>query len=191
MVLTTTAEGGVLVQGHGRRIAILDAHPPGHRLCRSAGVSPHARAHIVPRHVLKRILRYIKGTTTHGLHLHTHKTPTLTAYTDADWASCPDTWRLTSRFKIVTEPLKLLPHYRLNPSSRSLSNNTEVTRRLWVVHGKSLTSQDRHLYNKLTRRRVQRQTNHKLLHNILQRFIITNQVFCITVNISEFETQRD
>jgi hypothetical protein len=57
----------------------------------------------------------------------------------------------------VTEPLKLLPHYRLNPSSGPLSNNTEVTRRLCrVVPGKSLTSQARHLYNKLTRRRVQR-----------------------------------
>jgi hypothetical protein len=53
----------------------------------------------------------------------------------------------------VTEPLKLLPHYRLKPSSGSLSNNTEVTRRLCrVVPGKSLTSQDRHLYNKLTRK---------------------------------------
>jgi hypothetical protein len=62
-----------------------------------------------------------------------------------------------SRFKTVTEPLKLLPHYRPNPSSGSLSNNTEVTRRLCrIVPGKSLTSQDRHLYNKLTRRRVQR-----------------------------------
>jgi hypothetical protein len=57
----------------------------------------------------------------------------------------------------VTELLKLLPYYRLNPSSGPLSHNTEVTRRLCrVVPGKSLTSQDRHLYNKLTRRRVQR-----------------------------------
>jgi RNA polymerase-interacting CarD/CdnL/TRCF family regulator len=57
----------------------------------------------------------------------------------------------------VTEPLKLLPHYRLNSSSGSLSNNTEVPRRLCrVVPGKSLTSHDRHLYNKLARRRVQR-----------------------------------
>jgi hypothetical protein len=60
-------------------------------------------------------------------------------------------------YPFVTEPLKLLPHYRLNPSSGSLSNNTEVTRRLCrVVPGKSLTSQDRLLYNKLTQRRVQR-----------------------------------
>jgi hypothetical protein len=57
----------------------------------------------------------------------------------------------------VTEPLKLLPYYRLNCSSGSLSNNAEVTYHLCRVEpGKSLTSQDRHLYNKLTRRRVQR-----------------------------------
>jgi hypothetical protein len=57
----------------------------------------------------------------------------------------------------VTEPLKLIPYYCLNHSSWPLSNNIEVTCRLCrVVPGKSLTSQDRHLYNKLTRRRVQR-----------------------------------
>jgi hypothetical protein len=57
----------------------------------------------------------------------------------------------------VTELLKLLPYYHLNRSPGSLSNNIEVTYRLCRVEpGKSLTSQDRHLYNKLTRRRVQR-----------------------------------
>jgi hypothetical protein len=57
----------------------------------------------------------------------------------------------------VTEPLKLIPYYCLNHSSWPLSNNVEVTCRLCrVIPGKSLTSQDRHLYNKLTRRRVQR-----------------------------------
>jgi hypothetical protein len=57
----------------------------------------------------------------------------------------------------VTEPLKLIPYYCLNHSSWPLSNNIEVTCRLCRVGpGKSLTSQDRHLYNKLTRRRVQR-----------------------------------
>jgi hypothetical protein len=57
----------------------------------------------------------------------------------------------------VTEPLKLIPYYCPNHSSWPLSNNIEVTCRLCRVRpGKSLTSQDRHLYNKLTRRRVQR-----------------------------------
>jgi hypothetical protein len=57
----------------------------------------------------------------------------------------------------VTEPLKLIPYYCLNHSSWPLRNNIEVTYRLCRVGSdKSLTSQDRHLYNKLTRRRVQR-----------------------------------
>jgi hypothetical protein len=56
---------------------------------------------------------------------------------------------------VVTKPLKLIPYYCLNHSSWPLSNNTEVTCRLCRVKpGKSLTSQDRQLYIKLTRRRV-------------------------------------
>jgi len=47
---------------------------------------------------LKRILRYIKGTIDHGLHLKKSSTTTLTAYTDADWAGCPNTRRSTSGF---------------------------------------------------------------------------------------------
>jgi hypothetical protein len=49
----------------------------------------------------------------------------------------------------VTDPLQLFPYYCLNNSSWQLSNNTEVTCRLYRVKpGKSLTSQDRHLYIK-------------------------------------------
>jgi hypothetical protein len=33
---------------------------------------------------LKRILRYLKGTASLGIHLFTAPTPTITAYTDAD-----------------------------------------------------------------------------------------------------------
>lgn len=40
--------------------------------------------------LLKRILRYIKGTTSLGLRLHRNSTLGLTVYTDADWAGCPD-----------------------------------------------------------------------------------------------------
>jgi hypothetical protein len=69
----------------------------------------------------------------------------------------PVTLARPSQIGLVTEPLKLIPYYCLNHSSWPLSNNIEVTCRLcWVGPGKSLTSQDRHLYNKLTRRRVQR-----------------------------------
>jgi hypothetical protein len=57
-----------------------------------------------------------------------------------------DSWLSIASAGCVTEPLKLLPYYRLNRSSGSLSNNTEVTRRLCRVKpGESLTSQDRHL----------------------------------------------
>jgi hypothetical protein len=48
--------------------------------------------------LLKRVLRYLKGTTTHGLQLHRAKTPTITAYSNADWAGCPDTRRSMSDF---------------------------------------------------------------------------------------------
>ncbi|XP_022031689.1 uncharacterized mitochondrial protein AtMg00810-like [Helianthus annuus] len=47
---------------------------------------------------LKRIIRYIYGTTTFGLTLGPSKDPHLIAYTDADWAGCPDTRRSTSGF---------------------------------------------------------------------------------------------
>lgn len=47
---------------------------------------------------LKRILRYIKGTSDHGLHIL--KSPNLrnTAYSDADWGGCLDTRRSTSGY---------------------------------------------------------------------------------------------
>lgn len=40
---------------------------------------------------LKRILRYLRGTTTHGLHLHTSPSRSFIAYSDADWTGCPVT----------------------------------------------------------------------------------------------------
>ena len=47
---------------------------------------------------LKRIVRYIKGTLDHGLHLYRSAPTTLVSYTDADWAGCPDTRRSTSGY---------------------------------------------------------------------------------------------
>ncbi|XP_066341800.1 uncharacterized mitochondrial protein AtMg00810-like [Miscanthus floridulus] len=48
--------------------------------------------------MLKHILRYVKGTTHLGIQLHAISSPTITAYSDADWAGCPDTRRSTSGF---------------------------------------------------------------------------------------------
>ena len=48
--------------------------------------------------MMKHILRYVKGTTSLGIQLRAAPSPTITAYSDADWAGCPDTRRSTSGF---------------------------------------------------------------------------------------------
>ncbi|KAJ9560701.1 hypothetical protein OSB04_005861 [Centaurea solstitialis] len=47
---------------------------------------------------LKRILRYLKRTLSHGLHIKASAVDRLVAYSDADWAGCPTTRRSTSGF---------------------------------------------------------------------------------------------
>ncbi|XP_021757976.1 uncharacterized protein LOC110723012 [Chenopodium quinoa] len=47
---------------------------------------------------LKRIIRYIKGTFDHGLHLYRSALTRLISYTDADLGECPDTRRSTSGY---------------------------------------------------------------------------------------------
>ncbi|KAI3668989.1 hypothetical protein L6452_40207 [Arctium lappa] len=47
---------------------------------------------------LKRILRYLKGTSSHGLHISPSKSTNLIAYSDADWGGCPDSRRSTSGY---------------------------------------------------------------------------------------------
>nr|XP_020163383.1 uncharacterized mitochondrial protein AtMg00810-like [Aegilops tauschii subsp. strangulata] len=46
--------------------------------------------------LVKRILRYIRGTQSLGLTLTASASTDLVAYSDADWAGCPDTRRSTS-----------------------------------------------------------------------------------------------
>lgn len=48
--------------------------------------------------LVKRILRYVKGTLSSGLHIDTGPVDTLIAYSDADWAGCPDSRRSTSGY---------------------------------------------------------------------------------------------
>nr|AAT85012.1 putative reverse transcriptase [Oryza sativa Japonica Group]ABF96664.1 retrotransposon protein, putative, unclassified [Oryza sativa Japonica Group] len=49
---------------------------------------------------LKRILRYVHGTLDYSLHFHCSPTVDLVAYSDADWAGCPDTRRSTSGYTV-------------------------------------------------------------------------------------------
>lgn len=48
--------------------------------------------------LIKHILRYIRGTLHFGLSIHSSSSHKLIAYSDADWAGCPDTRRSTSRY---------------------------------------------------------------------------------------------
>ena len=47
---------------------------------------------------LKRVLRYLQGTLSFGLHLYKSSISKLVGYTDADWGGCPDTRRSTSGY---------------------------------------------------------------------------------------------
>nr|XP_020156851.1 uncharacterized mitochondrial protein AtMg00810-like [Aegilops tauschii subsp. strangulata] len=48
--------------------------------------------------LVKHILRYIRDTPTYGLRLHASASTELFAYTDVDWAGCPDTRQSTSDY---------------------------------------------------------------------------------------------
>jgi hypothetical protein len=48
--------------------------------------------------LLKRVLRYVKGTLSTGFHIGTGTITSLTAYSDADWAGCLDSRRSTSGY---------------------------------------------------------------------------------------------
>ncbi|CAN1324954.1 Uncharacterized mitochondrial protein AtMg00810 [Linum perenne] len=53
---------------------------------------------------LKRVLRYLKGTASHGITLHRHSSHSLTVYTDADWAGDTDDRRSTSAYVTYLGP---------------------------------------------------------------------------------------
>ncbi|XP_066323915.1 uncharacterized mitochondrial protein AtMg00810-like [Miscanthus floridulus] len=48
--------------------------------------------------LVKRILRYLRGSINDGIFISASPSNNLTAYSDADWAGCPDTRRLTSGY---------------------------------------------------------------------------------------------
>ncbi|KAK9078131.1 hypothetical protein SSX86_002188 [Deinandra increscens subsp. villosa] len=52
----------------------------------------------VHMHALKRVLRYVRGTSSYGLYISPSPSLSLLGYTDADWGGCPDTRRSTSGY---------------------------------------------------------------------------------------------
>ncbi|KAJ8751366.1 hypothetical protein K2173_016562 [Erythroxylum novogranatense] len=53
---------------------------------------------VVHMKLVHRILRYLKGTLSTGLHVTSQTTLTLSAFSDTDWASCPTTRRSTTGY---------------------------------------------------------------------------------------------
>ncbi|XP_071739314.1 uncharacterized mitochondrial protein AtMg00810-like [Rutidosis leptorrhynchoides] len=72
-------------------------------------------------HALKRILKYIQGTTGLGLQLYASTPTTLVAYSDADWAGCPTTRRSTSGYCVFLDNnlLSWSSKWHLTPSRSS------------------------------------------------------------------------
>jgi len=69
---------------------------------------------------VKRILRYLRGTTEHGLLLRPSVPSALCVYTDADWAGCPDTRKSTSGYAVfLGDNLVSCSSKRQNTVSRS------------------------------------------------------------------------
>jgi len=69
---------------------------------------------------VKRILRYLRGTTEHGLLLRPFVPSALCVYTDADWAGCPDTRKSTSGYAVfLGDNLVSCSSKRQNTVSRS------------------------------------------------------------------------
>ena len=54
--------------------------------------------------IVKRILRYIRGTMSLGLTVTASTSLEMVAYSDADWAGCPDTRRSTSGYCVYLGP---------------------------------------------------------------------------------------
>lgn len=91
---------------------------------------------------VKRILRYVKGTLHFGLTFRPSTVPsTLVAYSDADWAGCPDTRRSTSGYSIylgnnlVSWSAKKQPTVsRSSCESEYRALATTAAELLWVTH---------------------------------------------------------
>lgn len=74
---------------------------------------------------VKRILRYLKATLTHGLTLRRTHTTNLEAYSDADWAGCPDDRKSTSGYCVFLGPNLISWSSRKQPTVSRSSTESE------------------------------------------------------------------
>jgi hypothetical protein len=84
--------------------------------------------------MLKRVLRYVKGTLSTGLHIGVGTITSLTAYSDADWAGYPDSRRSTSGYCVfLGDNLVSWSSKRQTTVSRSSAEaGIEQLRTLWL-----------------------------------------------------------
>jgi hypothetical protein len=81
----------VLLPQHYRRASVSNTDPP-----RSRVVCLHMHCtRDVQWALIRHILHYIRETTTHNVHIIGSNNLQIKAYSDADWAGCPDTRRST------------------------------------------------------------------------------------------------
>ncbi|CAM8882756.1 unnamed protein product [Rhodiola kirilowii] len=90
---------------------------------------------------VKRILRYVKGTINFGHTFRSNVPADLVAYSDADWASCPDTRRSTPGYSIYLghNLVSLSAKKQLNVSRSSCESEyralaTTAAEVLWIMH---------------------------------------------------------
>jgi len=79
-------------------------HPTRSHSCRQPCVSTFSKSNPKDFLAVTCILRYIKGTLTHGLRYLNQSSLNLDAFCDADCAGCPTTRRSTTGFRIFFQP---------------------------------------------------------------------------------------
>ena len=84
--------------------------------------------------MLKHVLRYVKGTLSTGLHIGIGGIDSLTAYSDADWAGCPDSRRSTSGYCVFLGDnlVSCPPNARLRSLVRVRRLSIVLLRTLWL-----------------------------------------------------------
>ncbi|KAL5546517.1 hypothetical protein UlMin_006204 [Ulmus minor] len=89
---------------------------------------------------LKRVFRYLKGTIYHGLHIQHNEKLTLTGFSDADWASCPDDRRSVAGYWVyIGDTLISWSSKKQHVVARSSTESeyralAQVAAEIWWIH---------------------------------------------------------